>query len=32
MDVYGGVDSNQARLMNKIEAESNAKKFFQTYM
>jgi len=32
MNVYGAVDSNQSRLMNKIEAESNSKKFFETYI
>lgn len=32
MNVYGEVNSSQTHLMNKIEAESNATKFFETYM
>ena len=32
MNVYGGIDSNESRLMNKIEAENNNKKHFEHYM
>jgi hypothetical protein len=32
MNVYGKVDSPQCRLMNKIEAQSIAQKYFDTYM
>jgi len=32
MNVYGEVNSSQTHLMNKIEAESNATKFFETYI
>jgi len=32
MNVYGGIDSNESRLMNKIEAENNNKKHFEHYI